>query len=139
MGLRLGLFDGRTGNFANGMPVEALSSKHYHVMSIMSHQSLMFNTRLGTTLNKNYGLPHLPEIFTSLPTDIDSYSKMLETSIYAGEPRIQKVIVAGWSLNTKGFYLQCCLLCTLSSKEIVKFRFKMVGGGRNVVEPWSGE
>lgn len=135
----LGIFDVLTGQFAIEMPVGAISPQTQRIMSLMSHLQRMFNTRQGSVPNKNYGLPQLPETFGSLTEVTIEFSKLIETTIKNGEPNIKKVSVIGWNLDKKGCYLQSCLSCTLNSGEKVKFRLKMIGSGKYVVEPWSGE
>jgi type VI secretion system protein len=134
----LGIFDALTGQFANGMPVDAISPQRQRIMSLMSHLQYMFNTNQGAIPNSKYGLPHLPETFGTLPNNTIEFSKILETAIREGEPNIKKVSVIGWSLDKKNCFLQCCLSCVLNNGDKIKFRFKMIGCGKYIVEPWTG-
>jgi hypothetical protein len=138
-GMGLGIFDVLTSQFANGMPVEAISPQTQRIMSLMSHLQRMFNTRQGSIPNKNYGLPQIPDTFGTLPNNTIEYSKTIESAIKEGEPNIKKVSVIGWSLDKKSFFLQCCLSCVLNNGDRIKFRFKMIGCGKYLVEPWTGE
>jgi type VI secretion system protein len=137
--MKQGLFEGITGSFVDGTPVESVPPAERRMRSVLDHLRRLFNTREGGLPHlSGYGLPDISEIYRSMPDSMEQLRTALERAVSRYEPRLMNVRVTSRTGMTRGLTLTFILSGELRGAGTVRFQTTFVGTGSSAIAPWRG-
>jgi type VI secretion system protein len=130
------LFEVLTGQYSNGLAIEAIPRSGDIQFSIMDHLTRLLNARQGSMVHDpEYGLPDIGRIYQGLPYSVTELVDVIRKAILKYEPRLTRVDVSYRPLDTRDCVLYLEIMGRLTNGEYVSYDTYFMSGGNAQVKP----